>query len=115
MMFCACECLCMAYTLDLGEVTFEICISGQNRMCQPYIEMLPHSPIIMLKNRMNCSFLMGYGKALSWTHKCECRLEIISACYIYSSLPPEPLSYLKLNSSIDTMRPVESALSKGIS
>ena len=35
--------------------------------------------LAMLKNRKNLSFLSGCGKALpalSWTHKCECRLEI---------------------------------------
>ena len=35
--------------------------------------------IIMMKNRKNLSFLSGCGKALpalSWTHKCECRLEV---------------------------------------
>ena len=38
MMFFACECLCMEYPLEPGEVMVEICISVWNRMCQPYIE-----------------------------------------------------------------------------
>ena len=38
MMFCAYECLCTAYPFESGEVMLEFCISGQNRMCQPYIE-----------------------------------------------------------------------------
>ena len=35
MMFCACECLCSVYPLELR---LEFCISGWNRMLQPYIE-----------------------------------------------------------------------------
>ena len=39
MMFCTCECLCMSYLLESGEVKiFEFCISGWNRMLQTYIE-----------------------------------------------------------------------------
>ena len=38
MMFCVCECLCTAYPLEPGEVRLEFCISGWNRMRQPYME-----------------------------------------------------------------------------
>ena len=53
--------------------------------------------IIMMKNHKNFPFLLGCGKALpalSWTYKCECRLEIgrsvlVSVCVWHARLSQE--------------------------
>ena len=57
---------------DRGDILFELIL-------EKILKLIIIIIIITLKNRKNLSFLMGCGKALpaiSWTHKCECILEI---------------------------------------
>ena len=54
--------------MDRGGISFEL-----------ILEKILKLSIIMLKNHKTLLFLTGCGKAFpapSWTHKCECRLEI---------------------------------------
>ena len=55
----------------------------RNDLARPVMGTIFLVIIIMMKNRKNLSFLSGCGKALpalSWAHKCECRLEIMMFC-----------------------------------
>ena len=80
---------------QVGLVKTEVCISGWNSTCQPYIDSA--TTLSDYEEPHDFQFLSDCGKALpalSRCHICECRVEIkcsvlVSACVLYTCLSQE--------------------------